>query len=181
MKQVKHSGSSGFDPEIRRIEQGIVGFFAEKASEYTGRHPIVSAVMAYFYIRRSLTQWDLQKLTGFSAGAISKAVRQLVDMNVISREMIPRTHTHIYKMETLPFRSPSYFLQTEKTLEKLHTELREIKNTLDSQYQMRNLELYQKIHSVVTYLLEQISNVPRFMALIEEELNQVIKDDKNKR
>ena len=82
-------------------------------------------------------------------------------------------------METLPFRSPSYFLQTEKTLEKLHTELKEIKNLLDSQYdQMQNLELYQKVHFVVTYLLEQISNFPRFMALIEEELNKFIKEDK---
>ena len=176
---MKRSDATGVDPEIRRIEQEIVGFFAEKTPEYTGRHPIVSAVMAYFYIRRSLTQRDLQELTDFSAGAISKAVRQLVDMNVISREMIPGTHTHIYKMETLPFRSPSYFLQTEKTLEKLHTELKEIKNLLDSQYdQMQNLELYQKLHSVVTYLLEQISNFPRFMALIEEELNKFINEDK---
>ena len=97
------NGSVGFDPEIRQLEQEIVEFFAEKASEYTGRHPIVSMVMSYFYVRRSLTQRDLRKLTGFSAGAISKAVRQLVDMNVITREMILGTHTHIYTMETLPF------------------------------------------------------------------------------
>jgi DNA-binding transcriptional regulator GbsR (MarR family) len=169
----------GFHPEIRQIEQEIVAFFAEKTPEYTGRHPIVSMVMAYFYIRRSLTQQDLRKLTGFSAGAISKAVRQLVDMNVITREMIPGTHTHIYKMETLPFRSPSYFLQTEKTLEKLHKELKEMKDTLDAHGdEMRDLEGYQRVYVIITQLLELISSVPRFMALIEEELDKFIEKGK---
>jgi len=171
-----------FDPEIRQIEQEIVEFFAEKASEYTGRHPIVSMVMSYFYIRRSLTQRDLRKLTGFSAGAISKAVRQLVDMNVITREVIPGTHTHIYKMETLPFRSPSYFLQTEQTLETVHKELGEIKESLDAHSdEMRSLEGYKKVYAIVTHLLKQISSVPMFMALIEEELDKFIKQEKRKR
>jgi DNA-binding transcriptional regulator GbsR (MarR family) len=171
-----------FDPEIRRIEQEITEFFAEKASEYMGRHPIVSMVMSYFYIRRSLTQRDLRNLTGFSAGAISKAVRQLVDMNMITREMIPGTHTHIYKMETLPFRSPSYFLQTEQTLEKRCKELEEIKESLDAHGgEMRNLEGYQKVYDIVKHLLVQLSNVPRFMDLIEEELDKFIKQETRKR
>jgi DNA-binding transcriptional regulator GbsR (MarR family) len=171
-----------FDPEIRQIEQEIVAFFAEKASEYTGRHPIVSMVMSYFYIRRSLTQRDLRKLTGFSAGAISKAVRQLVDMNVITREVIPGTHTHIYKMETLPFRSPSYFLQTEQALETVHKELREIKESLDAYGdEIRGLEGYKKVYAIVMHLLEQISKVPMFMALIEEELDKFIRQEKRKR
>jgi len=172
----------GFHPEIRQIEQEIVAFFAEKTPEYTGRHPIVSAVMAYFYIRRSLTQQDLRKLTGFSAGAISKAVRQLVDINMIAREMIPGTHTHVYKMETLPFRSPSYLLQTEKTLEKLHKELKEMKDTLDVHSdEMRTFEGYSKVYGVITQLLQLISNVPRFMALIEDELGKFINQEKSKR
>jgi DNA-binding transcriptional regulator GbsR (MarR family) len=174
------SSTIEFDLEIRQIEQEITKFFTEKASEYTARHPIVSAVIAYFYIRRSLTQRELQKLTGFSAGAISNAVRQLVDMNMISREMIPGTHMHIYKMETLPFKSPKYFLQTEKTLEKRHKELKEIKTTLDAQGdEMRNLEGYPKVYAVVTHLLEQISSVPRFMALIEEEMDKFIEKGKH--
>ncbi len=182
MQQVTSSNSMVFDPEIRRIEQEIVDFFAEKASEHTGRHPIVSMVMAYFYIRRSLTQRDLRSLTGFSAGAISKAVRQLVDINMITREMIPGTHTHRYKMEMLPFRSPSYFLQTEKTLEIAHKELVELKKSLDAYGDvMRDVEVYQKVYAVVAHLLEQISKVPLFMTLIEEELEKFVKTEKRKR
>jgi DNA-binding transcriptional regulator GbsR (MarR family) len=181
VKQVEGNGAVVFDPEIRQIEREIVEFFVEKTPEYTGRHPIVAAVMAYFYIRRSLTQQELRRLTGFSAGAISKAVRQLVDINMITREMVPGTHTHIYKMETLPFRSPSYFLQTQKNLENLHKELKEMKTTLDaSSDQMCDLEGYQKIYAIVTQLIELISGVPKFMALIEEELDKFIKQSKGK-
>jgi DNA-binding transcriptional regulator GbsR (MarR family) len=176
------TGVIEFDPEIRRIEREIVEFFAEKASEYTGRHPIVSLVMAYFYVRKSLTQEDLRNLTGFSAGAISKAVRQLVDMNMITREMIPGTHMHIYKMEILPFRSPSYLLQTEMILGKRHEELTEIKDALDAHNdKMQDVEGYETVYAVVTHLLEQISSVPGFMALIEEELDKFIKEEKRKR
>lgn len=169
-----------FDPEIRQIEQEIVAFFADKTHEYTGRHPIIAAVMAYFYIRRSLTQQELRDLTGFSAGAISKAVRQLVNMNMVTREIIPGTHTHIYKMETLPFKSPSYFLQTEKNLENLHNELKNMKTILDAHSdEMCGFEGYQKVHAVVTQLLELISGVPKFMALIEKELDKFLKQEKN--
>ena len=169
------NGSARFDPEIRRLEQEITGFFAEKASEYTGRHPIVSAVMAYFYIRRSLTQQELRRLTGFSAGAISNAVRQLVDMNMVTREMIPGTHTHIYKMETLPFKSPKYFLQTTQTLEKRQKEIEDMKTTLDvNSDKMQNIDSYPQVYAVVTHLLKQIASVPTFMALIEEELDKFI-------
>ncbi len=174
------NGSGGFDPEIRRLEQEIAVFFAEKASEYTGRHPIVSAVMAYFYIRRSMTQQELRQLTGFSAGAISNAVRQLVDMNMVTREMVPGTHTHIYKMETLPFRSPKYFLQTTQNLEKRRKEIEEMKTILDANSdEMRKIDGYQQVYAVVTHLLKQIASVPTFMALIEEELDKFIRQEKS--
>jgi hypothetical protein len=151
-----------------------MGFFAEKLLN-TGRHSKAFVVMSYFHIRRSLTRRDLRKLTSFSAGAISKAVRQLVDMNVITREVILGTQTHIYKMETLPFRSPSYFLQTEQILEKLPKELNEIKGKLGAHGgEMWDQEGHQKAYVFVTYLLELISSVPRFMALIEEELDKFI-------
>jgi hypothetical protein len=45
---------------------------------------------------------------------------------------------------------------------------------------MRNLEGYQRVYAVVTQLLELISNVPRFIALIEEELDKFISQEKGK-
>jgi len=71
---------NGFAPEIVAIEQEIVEFFAAKSAEYTGRNPIIAKVMTYFCARRKLTQHDLQILTGYSAGTISKSVHQLLEI-----------------------------------------------------------------------------------------------------
>ena len=169
----------GFDPEIRRIEQEIVEFFAEKSPEFTGRHPIIATVLTYFDIRRSLTQEDLQKLTGFSTGTISKSVRQLVDMNVITKETIPGTHKHIYRMEKLPFTSARYFFMAERLIEEMEKELKEMKETLDNEAEeMKGLKGYQKIYTTVTQLLKLISTMPMLMALIDEETGKFMKENK---
>jgi len=166
----------GFDPEIRQIEQEIVEFFAETDPEYSGRHPIIVTVMAYFYIRRNLTQRDLQNLTGFSAGTISKSVRQMVDINMINKEVIPGTHEHIYKMEELPFMSARIFLRTIKLLEELQEELKETKETLDTNAkEMQNLNGYQRIYTITTQLLRIISPSQMIVTLIEKELKKFTK------
>lgn len=166
----------GFDPEIMQIEREIADFFKERSPEFTGRHPIIAKVMAYFFTRRNLTQRDLQRLTGYSAGTISKSVRQLLDMNVIAKENIPGTHRHIYKMEELPLRSVQYFLNTEKRIEELEKELKELKDTLDTQAEeMQNLRGYQKIHALVAQLLELMPSYAAFIAMIDEEVEKIIK------
>ncbi|PVX27861.1 MAG: hypothetical protein CW716_00130, partial [Candidatus Bathyarchaeum sp.] len=150
----------GFDPEIREIEKEVVDFFATKGSEFTGRHPIISTVMTYFYIRKNLTQQDLQILTGYSAGTISKAVRQLIKMNMITKETIPGTHKHLYKMEKLPIISPSYFLRTENVMDKKIVELKEMKKVLDDNAdQMKKFETYQNSYTAVTQLLKLLPTI----------------------
>jgi hypothetical protein len=57
-----------------------------------------------------------------------------------------------------------------------------MKDTLDAHGdEMRGLEGYQRVYVIITQLLELISSVPRFMALIEEELDKFIKQTKEKR
>jgi DNA-binding transcriptional regulator GbsR (MarR family) len=162
-----------FDPEIRAIEQEIVEFFATKGSEFTGRHLIISKVMIYFYIRKELTQHDLQVLTGFSAGTISKSVRKLLKMNMITKETIPGTHKHIYKMEKLPFISPRYFLMTESFMDDIIRELKEMKKTLEAnREEMKSFETYHKSYETVTQLLRLLPSIHIFLENIEEELKK---------
>ncbi|PVX26160.1 MAG: hypothetical protein CW691_02235 [Candidatus Bathyarchaeum sp.] len=163
----------GFAPEIREIEKEVVDFFATKGSEFTGRHPIVSTVMTYFYIRKNLTQHDLQILTGYSAGTISKAVRQLIKMNMITKETIQGTHKHIYKMENLPIISPSYFLRTENVMDEKIVELKEMKKTLDDNAEeMKKFETYKNACATVTQLLTLLPTVHNFLERIEKELKK---------
>jgi DNA-binding transcriptional regulator GbsR (MarR family) len=165
--------TSGFDAEIRAIEKEIVEFFATKASEFTGRHPIISKVMVYFYIRKELTQHDLQVLAGFSAGTISKSVRKLLKMNMITKEIIPGTHKHIYKMEKLPFISPRYFLMTERLMGDIIRELEEMKKTLEAnREEMKSYETYHKSYETVTQLLRLLPAISVFLENIEEELKK---------
>ena len=165
------------DKEILIIEKEIVNFLSSKNSEYSGRDPIIAKVMTYFYVRKNLTQKELRKLTGFSAGAISKALRQLVETNFITREIIPGTHTHIYKMEMLPFRSPRFFLTTEKLILEIENELKEMKAELEAfSEEKKQREVYKRIYGVVTQLLELLSRIPAFIDLIEVELKNYIKN-----
>ena len=165
-----------FDAQIREIEREIVEVFAEKSSEFSGRNPIISKVMTYFSIRKNLTQKDLQQLTGFSAGTISKAVHQLIGMNVITKETIPGTHMHIYTMDKLPFVSPQYFMRTESTIEKKIVELEEMKTILDTNKdEMEKFDSYQKIYTTISQLLQILPIISVFMDKLEEKLDKIQK------
>jgi len=160
---------SVFDPEIREIEEEIVDFISKKGSEFTGKHPHVSTVMIYFYIRKRLTQRDLQALTGLSAGSVSKAVRQLVDMNMITKDIIAGTHTHIYSMEKIPFISPRFFLATGRYIGNIEEELKEMKKTLDeNKGKMKKLEGYDRIYNTITRILGLIPLTEVFMKTLEK-------------
>ena len=161
----------GFDPKIRDIETEIARFFAKTAFEYTARHPHISTVLVYFYTRKKLTQRNLQTLTGLSAGSISKAVRQLVKMNIIVKDTIPGTHTNIYVMEQFPFSSPRFFMSTGKFLGNIETELTEMKKILDENMeQMKKIENYDKIYAKITQILGLIPLTDSFMKKLDEKL-----------
>ena len=100
-------------------------------------------------------------------------------MNLITKETIPGSHKHIYRMEKLPFTSARYFFRTEKLLEEMEKELKEMKDTLDTHAEeMKDIKGYQKIYTTITQLLELISTMPTFMALIDEEIGKFIKENK---
>jgi DNA-binding transcriptional regulator GbsR (MarR family) len=169
----------GFDPEIRKIEKEIIKFFSAKAVELQGRHPIIATVMTYFYTRSNLTQRDLQIMTGYSAGTISKALRQLVDMNVITRNIIPGTHKHIYRMESYPFTSPQFFMRTENLLGNVEKDLMRMKETLDENAkEMQKLEGYQQMYATVTQLLKLLPLSTIFISKLEEELKNLSKNER---
>jgi len=163
--------SGSFDPEIRTIEKEIAQFFSEKGSEFVGRHPHVSTVMVYFYVRKKLTQKDLQTLTGLSAGSISKAVRQLVKMNIMQQETIPGTHMNIYSMKHLPFVYPRYFFATGKFVGNIEKKLKDMKKVLeDNSEEMKELEGYTKIYGTIAQILSLLPLTEAFMTKLEEQM-----------
>jgi len=90
---------------------------------------------------------------------------------MVTKEVIPGTHEHIYKMEELPFMSARIFLRTIKLLEELEEELKKTKDTLDTHAEeMQNLNGYQRIYTITTQLLRIIPPSQMIVTLIEKEL-----------
>ena len=165
-----------FDPEIRQMEKDIVTFFKEKGAEFGGKDPIFMTILAYFYIREKLTQQDLRDLTGFSAGTVSKVIRQLVQFNLITKGTIPGTHKHLYTMEQLPVAFSQFYLPASRILSKSENELKQMKGELIGHAQeMQNIKGFNEVLAAVTLLLQ---SVPLALAIFAEIINEAEKHTK---
>ncbi len=172
---MRHS-LKGFDPEIRRMEKDIVTFFKEKGAEFGGKDPIFMTILAYFYIREKLTQQDLRDLTGFSAGTVSKVIRQLLQFNLITKATIPGTHKHLYTMEQLPVAFSQFYLPASRALLKSEDELKRMKRELKAHAQeMEGVEGFNEVLAAVNLLLR---SVPLALAIFAEIVNEAEKHTK---
>ena len=165
----------GFDPEIVLIERDLMNFLVDGMVNVSGRDPIISRVMTVFYTRKELTQQELQRLTNYSAGTISKTVRQLIDMKTITKEIIPGTHKHIYKMEKLPYGSPSYIMNAGQMMEGMTDELKTMGEILEKyREEMKDLEGFEPVFSIISQLNGVMTRVPRFLKILEKELEDYL-------
>jgi len=160
----------GFDTEIRQIEKDIVTFFKEKGAEFGAKDPMFMTVLAYFYVRERLTQQDLQDLSGFSAGTVSKVLRQLVEINVITKGIIPRTHKHLYTMDQPTVVFSQFFLPARKVLSKYEDELKETKAHLVAHAsEMQRIKGFKGMLAAVTLLQRSVHFVSTLIAKMKEE------------
>ena len=162
----------GFDPEIRQIEKDIVTFFKEKGAEYGGKDPMFMAILAYFYVREKLTQQDLQDLSGFSAGTVSKILRQLAQINLINKRTIPGTHKQLYTMEQPSVVLSQFYLPARRILLKSEEELKQMKADLIAHApEMRNIKGYSEVLSTITFILRSVALALTLITEMKEEKN----------
>lgn len=83
------------------VQRTFLNFFETFLPRYRNRDPILARVCAVAYIHREFTQARARHLTDYSAGAVSRATRQLVAMGVLERAFLPGTHTHVYRVGPL--------------------------------------------------------------------------------
>ncbi|MBN2156056.1 MAG: hypothetical protein JW776_08435 [Candidatus Lokiarchaeota archaeon] len=171
MNEKNHIKQISFDPEILEIEEDLVNFLVDGMIKYSGRDPILSRTMTYFFTRKNLTQKELQKLTSYSAGTISKTTRQLLDLNLIEKSFIPGTHKHLYRMEELPYAKPSYLMNVENLLGGISVKLENLKGKLKGikTYQ-DELDGFEKVELILNQLLTIIKSVPQFVEILNTEL-----------
>lgn len=166
----------GFDPEIRQIEKDIVTFFKEKGAEFGGKDPMFMTILAYFYVRERLTQQDLQDLSGLSAGTVSKVLRQLVQINLITKGIIPGTHKHLYTMEQPSVVFSQFYLPTRRIILKSEDELKQMKADLIAHApEMRSIKGFSEVLGAVTLLLRSVPLALTLIAGMKEEAEKYVK------
>jgi DNA-binding transcriptional regulator GbsR (MarR family) len=174
--KITRDNLKAFDPEIRQIEKEIVTFFKEKGAEFGAKDPMFMTVLAYFYVRERLTQRDLQDLSGFSAGTVSKVLRQLVEINVITKGIIPGTHKHLYTMDQPTAVFSQFFLPARKILSKCEDELRQTKAHLIAHAsEMRRTKGFSGMLAAVTLLQRLVSLSSTLIAEMKKEAQKRVK------
>ncbi|TFG21817.1 MAG: MarR family transcriptional regulator [Promethearchaeota archaeon] len=160
-----------FDPEIKIIEDDLVEFFTYTPM-FFGKQELFSEVFAYFITRKKLSQKNLRKLTGLSAGKISQEINNLLELGIIRIVEKSEKGELIYQMDSvsLSFLKISYNILSEyivwkNKLGKIHSELESNKeqlkklNGFNEIYHSVNLFLkITPIYENLYYAIEKIKN-----------------------
>ncbi len=166
-----------FDPEIRHMEKKTVNFFQEKGAKFGGKDPMFMTVLAYFYIRERLTQQDLQELTGFSAGTVSKILRQLVNINIVTKGTIPGTHKHLYTMNQPSAVFSQLYLPARRILSKYEDELKQMRvYLLTHAREMQGIKDFNEILAAVTLIQRSVHLAFTLIATMKEEAEKCAKE-----
>ena len=126
-----------FAPEIKEIENEIVNFLSTSPI-FIGQNPLLKKIKAYFATRKDLTQSQLQELTGYSSGAISQALKELVKTGYIQKSRTSSTGEITYSMESITLAYLTAHMDAIKVSMRLGEDLRMIK--ADLEYNGKELE-----------------------------------------
>ena len=114
--------------ELKVFENQIVKFYKELA-EMLNLNMKFTTIFAYFEIYEKLTQEQLKFLTGFSSSTISTTLQSLIQLDVLSREVIGNTRKNIYilKKDKVTF-IYTPFLGLLKSLDSLEIVIQEVQS-----------------------------------------------------
>ncbi|MHA1230109.1 MAG: GbsR/MarR family transcriptional regulator [Candidatus Helarchaeota archaeon] len=85
--------------DFNEIYEKFIEIF-ERIMVQRGYNPLIGRIIALFFLKNEpLTQEDIEKSTGYSRSAISRALDQLVKMGLIYKKRISGTRAFQYIME----------------------------------------------------------------------------------
>jgi DNA-binding transcriptional regulator GbsR (MarR family) len=156
------------DEEIIEIENDIIDHLTSN-QVLRQNNEITAKILAYFYTRGILTQEDIQEKTKFSAGAVSKAIRELERFGYIKKE-IPRKRPYRYLMRSIPHAIASLFvLSLEKILtwipklQKIKSEIENMKEVVSEPSSFEKIKTFVeailKITPVYTHLINSLNKM----------------------
>jgi len=98
MKVNEHANDQDyfFDEKLKKYEEKLVEFFADIGQQKRVNSKFLK-VSSFLFIHKKLTQKALKELTGFSTGTISTFLSVMLGTEYYTKELIPGTHTYIYR------------------------------------------------------------------------------------
>jgi DNA-binding transcriptional regulator GbsR (MarR family) len=169
--------------KLKGIEQEIVTFY-RTVGEKVHLNPRMTDVFAYLKIYGALTQEQLKELTKLSSGTISSTLQVFLQTSIVSRTMIPGTHTNIYRID----HERADFVYTPSTqilddLERLDSYLVEKQQSLDKMKRDHPVEvqfLLLRLNSLRNYIevqRRQIAGTSKHSFLPEDTSSVVTLDE----
>lgn len=138
----------------KKIEREIVTFY-KTVGGMVSLNSRATEIFAYLKIYDTLTQEQLKQLTGFSLGTISTTLQSFLQIDIISRQIIPGTHKYLYRIkhERVNFVYTSN-TQIIENLEKLDVYIMEKQRELEefrSKYPVEIEFLHRRLNSLRNY------------------------------
>ncbi|MBN2152524.1 MAG: hypothetical protein JW839_13815 [Candidatus Lokiarchaeota archaeon] len=180
-RKQRHGDPHGFDPAIVEIEREIVDFFYTTGATEATRNPILTSITAFLYTRQSLTQREARSLSGFSTGAVSQALNQLLSMGLVSKKRIPGTHEYVYTLGSFQDAMSSFITAYSRRVRRAERGFTEIRDELESRREeLATQPRYGQMLDLVNQFARMFHVFSDLDVLVERELERVGKRDGNR-
>ncbi|MFW9996829.1 MAG: hypothetical protein ACFFD4_32605 [Candidatus Odinarchaeota archaeon] len=139
------------------IEEDIVDYFLGEfhSAMFPNINGSVVLMLAYFFTRGTLTQKQLQEITGLSTGPVSQGVKSLLDWGFIEKspDFGSRYRTP-YRMKSIKKAFYTYFSKISGERAKVKLLMEKMRDELDAQYaKLNKLHGYNEVYSTLSQYL----------------------------
>ncbi|MBD3228797.1 MAG: hypothetical protein GF329_11480 [Candidatus Lokiarchaeota archaeon] len=159
--------------KLLKYEEEIVKFFI-KSGKTKGASETLSKIFGYFITRGELTQKEIQKLAGTSAGTTSKTIQLLQSLGIIQVNRKPGSRENFYQVNDFKeqieksmenmfkefFRSRNKFLKLiKRRFNKLNKEIEDLENN-GYKKELEKYDIMKKAGRVRNFIDEYSKIIP---------------------
>lgn len=142
-----------FDEEIVEIEKEIINFLIT-CKLLVKLKPIFIKILSFFITRKTLTQNDLQELTGLSAGTISQEINKMLENEIIEVMKISESGQITYSMNSVPNAFMKFNINMINSILEWENKLDRIKNELEkNKKEFKKFKSFKGIYEFINVIL----------------------------
>lgn len=85
-----------FEGILQDLEKKLIKYMIDLVKTISPLSPKLTEMLGYLLLHGELTQAQLVELTGYSIGTISSNLNQMISLNIVRKELIPKARTYKY-------------------------------------------------------------------------------------